>query len=110
MTSKIMTDYQRPTDPDRLHLMLNVVRAFERGELQIQDLVDGLRATELELTTPSREWRDSFFEHWAGLEEVYSVLLDRQMEELGEIEAELVRQDILALKHLIEMELERRSN
>ncbi|RYG77211.1 hypothetical protein EON77_10265 [bacterium] len=65
-------------------------------------LVSDLEATSSSLTIKDIAWKQDFHEHWACLEEVFAVALDRSMLVLSEEFQGLVSEAVTGLRILVD--------
>lgn len=62
--------------------MREQIEFYRNGELSLGVLIGNLESLHRAITSQSEPWKESVFEKIGDLEQVYAVMLDREMEEL----------------------------
>ena len=92
-------------DQRQYNLMYKCLKGFEVGNVNLRVLISSLRGLINILQEPEDEWKTSFLCEWWTLEEIYSLALDKEQNQLSETDRNSVYEAIDNMKKLILHEL-----
>jgi hypothetical protein len=92
----------RQSDQDSLEWMRKQINAFKQNEIGLGALISNLKSLVNKLESLSTAERENFVEYWGDLEQIYAVVLDREMKELDEVGQRVVDDAIRNLVGWIE--------
>ncbi len=88
-------------DQRQYNLMYECLKGFEVGNVNLRVLISSLRGLINVLQEPEDEWKTSFLCEWWTLEEIYSLALDKEQNQLSETDRNSVYEAIDNMKKLL---------
>jgi hypothetical protein len=103
-----MNQFERARDLRQLRFMLSTLHSYEAGNSGLARVVEDLEELLLSLSDDNPAWRDQFRAAWSVLEERYTLLLERGLDDVDAASTTMTGQAVQRLVDLVESELQRR--
>ena len=87
-------------------MMFELLKAFDQRDRGLRKIIADLEALLGSLQHADRGWKDSFYEQWAILEDVYADALDRGFQQLPPDYQKLVDDAVQNMRRLVQQRIE----
>jgi hypothetical protein len=99
--------FERARDLRQLRFMQSTIRSYESGSSTLPRLIEDLEELLLSISESNPDWREQFHAAWSVLEERYTLLLERDADDVDEASTTYTAQAVQRLNDLVSREIER---